>query len=173
MVIFLVGPTASGKSTLAKRVCADTEWRHEKLDRLVAGSDPSAPSGYDNWIPFWRESVNHIQRLEREYAVSDDVCIVDVGAGTLQRCEAYGFFRDRAGQLIYIWAPADIVFERARRCRAGIWAGKTLDQFRSSEFSENRRKIYELASKQVDTSKSVTESEVGLKEAIRCIVRKP
>jgi dephospho-CoA kinase len=166
---YLVGPTASGKSTLAEALAKeDQSIYHLRLDTMVRTLDPrSILSPIYGWGRFHRASIALITLAESHHKDHDAAILIDIGAGSLQTEAFYDFLAPRKQSLIYISAPPETVHQRAKLARGSIWATKSIDEFKASEYSPQRMRIYSLASHVVDNSGALEDAYRSFVEIVR------
>ena len=85
--------------------------------------------------------------------------IADVGAGSLQIEKGRRFFIERGARVIAVMAPFEVVLARYRE--------RDPDEFRRTEYSDDRRRVYEAAWKRVDSSRSVENAVAEMRAAIQ------
>lgn len=133
MLIFVVGPSRGGKSTLiarvrpefAKFILLDLDVEEERAVSSIraTGEDPGG------WDGRWSRNL----ALLREVDVGAGHVLVDVGAGSLQTKEGRRFFIDRRSRTIAIVAPWEVVLARHQ--------GRNADEFRRTEYSDEKRAV--------------------------------
>jgi len=123
MIIFLIGASSVGKSTLAEHFCSQQKgFIHKRLDRCVMDlaeqrfetREIEKFPGYTNeekWQKFWNLSAECIKECLEKFANSEDVCIIDVGAGALQTDLGRRFF-DQNPHAVLISAPYREIHDR-------------------------------------------------------------
>lgn len=112
MIIFVVGPSRGGKTTLVRRVLP--EFSTLQLLDLDAEEDRRVPliqaKGGDagGWEGRWRRNLECLQLTE----ASGVDFIVDVGAGSLQTADGRRFFVERGQFAIGVVAPWELILRR-------------------------------------------------------------
>ena len=159
MMIFVVGPSRAGKTTLIERVLSEfAEVRLLDLDAeeirsvnliRARGGDPGG------WEERWHRNL---ESIGREQAVGGDL-IVDVGAGSLQTEEGRSFFIARRDAMIAVTAPWQLVHRRH--------PGRDAVEFRQTEYSANREQVYRFAAIKVLTASAIDQSAKKFRRALR------
>jgi len=153
MMVFVIGPSRSGKTTLMARVLPEfpntevLDLDAEEIRRVGPGRSGMAQTG--GWEGRWRRNEALLIAAEQRPRETD--VVVDVGAGSLQTSEGRRFFIERGIRSIAIVAPWNVVLQRH--------PGRDPGEFRSTEYSEERQAVYRVARYQVDSSLIVQESE--------------
>lgn len=141
MVLFVIGPSGVGKTTLIKR-------SQEKLPAIIHVNVDDYikieyPELYHNagnrWPEFWSKTLECFETNEREHGSSSSLCLLDVGAGSLQTQAALEYFSQGKNTLLIEDKPENIF------CRNPHWPQKTqqsFESFKATEYSKLRKKIY-------------------------------
>jgi shikimate kinase len=143
MVVFLVGPSGAGKSTLLKLAAASLPnlriYDLDVIDRV---------QGTEEWGTGWEERrwLRDTARLG-EVSETDDLVVVDVGAGSLQTVAGRTYFRQQATQCIAILAPPEVVHRRKHSMR-------NLCELKATEYSQDRQVVYESAARKIHTERA-------------------
>jgi shikimate kinase len=159
-VIFVVGPSRGGKTTLLRAVLP--EFPHLRLIDLDAEERRRVPiiqaNGGDpgGWEGRWQRNRECLRAAETCAAASN--VIVDVGAGSLQTPAACSFFAARGHSTIAVVASWPVVL--ARHGDRGV------QEFRDTEYSEDRESVYRAARFQVDSSTDVEATRVAFRKAL-------
>ena len=99
---------------------------------------------------------------EAEAGARANRVIVDVGAGSLQTVEGQHFFAARGAFAIAVVAPWKVVLQRHR--------GRDPDEFRQTEYSEERWRVYRAARFQVDSGAGLEQAIMQFRAALREMV---
>jgi shikimate kinase len=166
MMIFVVGPSRAGKSTLVSAVVPEFSTLRlldldAEEDRCVAKirAKGGQPGG---WEDRWRRNLECL-RLGGATPPGVD-SIVDVGAGSLQTAEGRSFFVERGRFAIAVLAPWALVYSRHDPMRGQ-------EEFRRTEYSDEREKVYRAARIQVDSSGDVDGSVRMFREALQELLK--
>ena len=146
MIIFVVGPSRGGKTTLLSRVLPGFSALQlldlDAEENRIQGNG----GGAEGWEGRWRRNLGCLRRLE----ASGGDFIVDVGAGSLQTAEGRRFFVQRGQFAIAVVAPWALVLSRH--------PGRNQEEFRQTEYSQEREQVYQAARFRVDSNTCVEES---------------
>lgn len=150
MLIYLIGPSAVGKSAVARNVAAlSPSFSYVDLDDLMRAKDPVLFNHNGNrWQDFWELARRCF--LELEAAPSNQKCLVDVGAGCLKTIDALKYFAQQSVVAI-LDEPANS-FRRAQARPGGYWSSRTLDEYSREEYSLERRQFYDAARHKVEVN---------------------
>ena len=161
MMVFVVGPSRGGKTTLIARVLPEFP-NAEVLDLDAEESERFGPgsSGTGGWEGRWQRNVDLLLAAEERAQVTN--VLVNVGAGSLQTSKGRRYFIDRGLQSIAVVAPWTVVLSRH--------PGRDPGEFRSTEYSEERQAVYRAARHQVDSSLTIQESEKMFRAALHALV---
>jgi shikimate kinase len=97
MLIYVIGPSGVGKTTIIREA-------QEKLpaivsvdvDSYIKSKDSALYSNPgDRWSDFWAMSLNCFEEYAERFGSSKELCVLDVGAGSLQTDGALTFFFDK------------------------------------------------------------------------------
>ena len=162
MLISIVGPSRGGKSTLLARVLPDfpnlilldldAEENRAVAAIRTAGGEPG------EWDARWRRNLV----LLTEADTAPGHVVADVGAGSLQTNEGRRFFIERGARAIAVVAPWEVVLARHE--------GRDVNEFRRTEFSEERRLVYDAAASRVNTGGSLDEAIADFRSVVAAIV---
>jgi shikimate kinase len=152
MTIFVVGPSRGGKTTLLSKVSPE----FATLRLLDLDAEEGGRSG--GWEDRWRRNLECLRLAEANPRGVDS--IVDVGAGSLQTPEGRRFFAERGRLAIAVVAPWAVVYSRHS-------AERRPEEFRETEYSDEREKVYRAAKFQVDSSGDIEESARKFRAAIQ------
>jgi shikimate kinase len=162
MLISIVGPSHAGKSTLLRAVLRDfpnvtpldldAEENRAVAIIKAAGGDP------DGWEARWQRNLISLKAAE----VSPKRVIADVGSGSLQTEQGRRFFVERSAQVIAVVAPWEVVLARHR--------GRDPEEFRRTEYSNELRRVYEIARIHVDTDVDLDGSIAVFRAAIQDMI---
>lgn len=165
MLISVVGPSRGGKSTLLASVLPefpniilldlDAEENRAVATIKAAGGDPGG------WDARWNRNL----ALLKEADAAPRHVVADVGAGSLQTKEGRRFFIERGARVIAVVAPWEVVLSRH--------PGRDVGEFRRTEFSDERRRVYDAAASRVNTDSSLEEAIADFRNAIGAIVGDP
>jgi hypothetical protein len=125
------------------------------LRLLALDAEEVGQSG--GWEDRWRRNLECLRFAEANPPGIDS--IVDVGAGSLQTAQGRDFFVERGQFAIAVVAPWALVHSRH--------PGRDPEEFRRTEYSNEREKVYRAAKFQVDSSCSVEESASKFRAAIQ------
>jgi guanylate kinase len=154
-IIFVVGPSRAGKSTLSNKMSSsDKRFLHKNLDeimRLDIGVERAdqLPSVLNGWGPFWEKAKDTIDHLESEFSDSEKIILLDIGAGGLQTQEGRRFFVDHADQLVCVWTSPEALLRRH--------PGRGSENLLHTEFSSERKQVYDAAKFRIDTTNNTVE----------------
>jgi shikimate kinase len=162
MMIFVVGPSRGGKTTLVSAVLPqfptlrllDLDAEEERCVSFIR-SKGGQPGG---WEDRWRRNKECLRLAD--VSPPDTDLIVDVGAGSLETAEGRRFFIARGQSAIAVVALWPLVYSRHDPKRGQ-------QEFRQTEYSDERRKVYRAARFQVDSSDAIDESVEKFREAIQ------
>lgn len=162
MLILVVGPSRSGKSTLLWAVLPefstltlldlDAEENRATARRAAIGEE------LGGWDARWKRNRLLLEAAE----VAPGNVIVDVGAGSLQTEDGRRFFVERGAQAIAVIAPYEAVLER--HC------GRDPEEFRRTEYSDERQRVYNAAKTHVDTNCGLESAIEEFRGAIRRLI---
>lgn len=149
MIIYVVGPSRAGKSTLIglirdrfKKV-SFVDLDYENNIAVEALRDTGTPDS--GWEGRWSRDQATIQKIEEE----GKDAVVDVGAGSLQTETARQYFTNHLNDLILVTASWDAMLARH--------PGRSPEEFKQTEFSSGHEELYGKILKRVDTTSSSTE----------------
>lgn len=109
-LIFLTGYMGAGKSTIGRRLAKALGYRFTDTDKALERKFKRSMSKIfeDLGEKAFRESENQlIEKLSRQHHH-----VVSAGGGTLTRIETF-YTATRAGLLVYLKAPVEVLFDRA------------------------------------------------------------
>jgi hypothetical protein len=112
------------------------------------------------WGDRWRRNLECLRLAEASASGVD--LIVDVGAGSLQTAEGRDFFVERGQFAIAVVAPWAVIHSRH--------PGRDPEEFRRTEYSDEREKVYRAAKLQVDSSCGIEESARKFRAAIQALL---
>jgi shikimate kinase len=143
MVILVIGPSGVGKSDYGKHAAATIPGcQFFDLDSLVRGRAGMPASkllpqiGNDAFLDRCRQEVDVLMQ-----SCTAQVVVVAVGAGALQSGRAGAWLSQHQGPTIAVVASPDEVYRRG-----GVRnQNRTLDEFSATEYSQHRRRLYEIA----------------------------
>lgn len=156
----MVGPSRGGKNI----ACALPELPNaEVLDLDAEGADKFGPgsSGEGGWEGRWQRNAALLIAAEQRSRETD--LLVDVGAGSLQTSQGRRFFIERGPHSIAVVATWDVVLSRHP-------PGRDPQEFRNTEYSEERQAVYRAAGHQVDSSLTIQESEMMFRGALHLLL---
>jgi len=144
VIIYLLGPSGVGKSTIAKKVSEiNSAYKIIELDRINGSHDEKL------------EKSNKLI-LDLENKNNKNIYIIDVGAFFQYYSDNKKFWEPRKDRMITLMNTKNFCFNnynsrqgKLRKSR-GEWAKK--------EFSETRKELYNLARYQVDTNKEIPQT---------------
>jgi shikimate kinase len=159
VLAFVIGPSGVGKSTLLRGLAFEV-FDMDDVDRA---------SGEQEWGIGWEE-----RRWERDAnrlavlatTVESRGVVVDVGAGSLATAAGRSYFGARSANTVAVMAPSQAVFYR-RLARPH----KTEEEFRATEYSPERRALYQAARFTVDASKREEEAAAELDRCLALILQ--
>jgi hypothetical protein len=179
-VIFIVGPSGVGKSTLLRKfmVNAGTKFKAVSLDQIAA--DEAIAKGIierldTSWASSLLEKVGHqglvllgitglFQCLST--ASDGDIYLVDVGAG-FQAVDLAAKL-SLLYSVIGVTASEEAAFERVSKYRS---ADRSFDQFKKAEYGRINREVYASATHPIDTTDlSLDEAAVQFESVVQEIV---
>ncbi len=156
-VIYVVGPSGAGKSALCKKLAEQgTHFIHVSLDAQVKRYAGVAHLNEivhlpDGWAKFWNYCL---QALHQICQIKDDnIYLVDAGAGSLQTEQGRNYFIERAKNLVCVTGNEDVIYGRNSvkiQVRGDL---RSKDDFMKTEYSPERRAVYEAAQYAVNTTK--------------------
>ncbi len=162
MTIFVIGPSRVGKTALLRAVLPefptlrllelDADERLRVAAIRTSGGDPGG------WEARWHRNLECIRVAESSGGCS----IVDVGAGSLQTDAATRFFVEHGSSAIAVFAPWEVVFQRYRN--------RDADEFRQTEYSDERLRVYDAAQWRVNSACAFAESVIDFRVAVRAAV---
>jgi shikimate kinase len=163
MLIFVVGPSKSGKTSLIRAIAPefptlkvlDLDLEEERCVSRIkdAGGNPGG------WDDRWRRNQEFLMKAED----GKSNAIVDVGAGSLQTAKGQSFFIRRGLSMITVIAPWQEVFRR-HSMRDQV-------EFREVEYSDERQAVYRAAKYQVDSSTDFVQSLAAFRVAVRNMIK--
>lgn len=109
-LVFLTGYMGAGKSTIGRKLAFRMKYRFTDTDKALEKKfkkNMSRIFAEDGESVFRKEEEALIEKLARRHHY-----IVSVGGGTLTRTETF-YTAQRAGLLVYLKAPVELLFERA------------------------------------------------------------
>jgi shikimate kinase len=159
MIIFVVGPSSAGKTTLVN--CGLPEFSTLRVLDLDAEENRHVPlilargENPGGWEGRWCRNLECLRRTE----ASGVDTIVDVGAGSLQTADGRRFFVERGRFAIGVVAPWEVILRRH--------PGRNPEEFRQTEYSPEREEVYRAARFQVDSSIGTDESVRQFRKALQ------
>lgn len=156
MIVFLVGASSVGKSTLAEHFCSKHEgFIHKRLDRCAIDiaedrfktkniEDFPGYTDEEKWKQFWKLCAECIKAYDEEFEKSENVCIIDVGAGALQTDLGRCFF-DKNPRAVLISAPYREIYDRDK-----LNEKRNHRQYYETEFSPDRTRLYNSIPHKID-----------------------
>jgi shikimate kinase len=141
MIIFLIGPSGVGKTTLGEFAGETVAGcKFYDLDKLVEERTGKPASrllpqiGNDEFLEKCKEAIRDLDCND-----ADKLCVVAIGAGALQSEKALNWLKHH--ETVAITAPATDVYKRGGRRNEN----RTLESFKDTEYSSRRREIYSSA----------------------------
>ncbi len=164
-LIFVIGPSKAGKTTLTCTLAELKAFTVIESDESVSrrhGPPPAYLCKVGNGL-FFRETVRCVR--DDVAAATTKNIIVDVGAGALQHANE-NFEEVSAwlttGKLITVTDGIEQLISRDTILR------RSRQQYEASEFSDVRRRLYELAGKRVDVNgRRPTQAYLDFENAVR------
>jgi hypothetical protein len=101
------------------------------------------------WQDFWELARRCF--LELESVSSNQIHLVDVGAGCLKTVNALEYFARQPSVVVILDEPANS-FRRAQTRPGGHWGSRTLEEYSREEYSLQRRQFYDAARHKVEIS---------------------
>lgn len=142
-VILLIGPSGVGKSDYGRFAAQQIpDCQFADLDELVGlqwsmrASEMLPKIGNDR---FRERCEQVVRKITREKSTS--ITLVAVGAGALQSAGSGAWISGHEGSTIAVMAPPEDVFGRGGARNAS----RTFEQFRETEYSEHRQRLYKKA----------------------------
>lgn len=108
--LFLVGPRACGKTTLARELATRLGWRAADTDQWLlerSGASVADLVGAEGWEGFRRREAEALR------AVAQPCTVVATGGGMVLLPENRAFMRE-SGPVLYLEAPVAVLCERLR-----------------------------------------------------------
>jgi shikimate kinase len=148
MIVLLIGPHRSGKSTLAGAVCARIPGSQPfDLDEVVANAEASAVMDLCRSMgtaQFSRLCHQHVERISQTFGKV--LCLIAVGAGAFLNSEVALSWLP-GYHTVALLAPPEQLYKRADK---GVFT--TLQQYASSQFSEASMRVFNSAHFKIDVS---------------------
>lgn len=148
MVVLIIGPSGVGKSDYGLHAANEvSECCFLDLDELV-GKESGLPAG--KLLPqigndaFFEVCRRQVDTLLKSW--TQGIAIVAVGAGTLQSDKAYDWLLQYLDPTIAVVAPPEEVYLRGGTRNQN----RNIDEFKRTEYSQYRRRLYEIAKYQCD-----------------------
>jgi len=170
MMVLVVGPSGVGKSELGQ--CAEHQivgCQFYDLDNLVKKSTGISTGellpniGNDAFLELCQEEVNALG-----CKCSDQLCVVAVGAGAPQSSDALEWLRCHS--TVAVTASAEEVYKRGGPRNKD----RSFEQFKQTEYSEDRNRIYESAEHKLDVDGlSLQQAKERFVELIESILNQP
>lgn len=141
MIILLIGPHRSGKSTLAKAICARiAQAQHFDLDDVIADAEGRGVMNVCSAVgnaEFSRLCHQHIQRINQ--TCGNELCLIAVGAGAFLDSDVALSWLP-AYHTVALLAQPERLYERAdKNCF------KTFEQYVANQLSPDRMRVYNSA----------------------------
>jgi shikimate kinase len=162
MILFLIGPSGVGKTTLAKAIADGSQFIHINLDLLVSNlngkqpvADLLAQKGKD-WL--WQQYKKVIDENVGKYKFYSSVSLLDVGAVALQSEEARAFLKNQTTVLVTASLGDAFVKDQSKRGNKKIG----YMDYEQNEFSPQRMILYGTSKLKIDVS-DLTDAEAAEK----------
>jgi len=112
----------------------------------------------ERWRKFWSETVRicrEIEEIDKGSSSRRAIYLIDIGAGSLEidnknrkgPSPAFKFFQETKRHIITVATPPRIAYRNAKDRENGFWRCKPFVQFKGTEFSARRNRIYNLGVK--------------------------
>jgi shikimate kinase len=171
-IIYIVGPSSAGKSTLCKMLTQeDQRFEHLSLDEEVKQIAPNFKILNEaDWVTRWSYCQQALDELSL-HADPNRIYLLDSGAGALQTTQGQNYFINHPSQLVCVIADPDKIYPRYTKKLALSGEFQPKHIFLEFEYGETRQRVYKAARYIIDTSPNdVTKSLNTFKDAIAAIL---
>lgn len=172
--VFAIGPSGAGKSNIVQKwsrlnesnLSYEWDWVvHMHITQNPEFGNHTIQDIYNKLGPneFFEAGVDILTGM-----AGDGPIVIDAGAGFQTSRNSYDFFRDK--KCVLITASPSVAYKRHL---SKISADMSFDAYNSSEFSDYRMGIYEIANHVIDTDHVDTDEAVDrFAEAIDSLIRR-
>jgi shikimate kinase len=154
--IYLVGPSAAGKSTLSRMLAKDDpRFAHVSLDKELNRLAPGFRiQKVEDWNIRWKYCQQILHELELpRHRSSTQIYLIDTGAGALQTEDGRAYFIERASRMICLNGEPKVIYERNKARFIARQLQPRLElQFYDDEYSSERQEVYNAAHFTIDTT---------------------